>query len=211
MSAQFGILSSTNLRHVQTANGDKPMPSAKHLPLALALMTTTAPTMAANAGDAYVGGGFTRTSYDEQGAPEFNPSALIGRLGYYVTDNIAVEGRLGFGLSSDETSARLNGMNVTGELDIERLAGAYAVAHLPVTGAMSVYGLAGFSYAEAEITASAGGLSGSLTRDDTGFSYGVGAQAGLTEAISGYVEWASYLDQDAYEATGITIGASYGF
>ena len=187
------------------------MPSAKHLPLALALMTTTAPAMAANAGDAYVGGGFTRTGYEQQGAPEFNPSALIGRLGYYVTDNVAIEGRLGSGLSSDDTDIRVNGANINAEVDLKGLAGAYAVGHLPISRAMSVYGLAGFSYAEAEITTSAGSLSRSQTTDDTGFSYGVGVQAGLTEAVSGYVEWASYLDQDAYEATGITIGASYGF
>ena len=187
------------------------MRSPKHLTLALALMATTAPAMATNAGETYIGGGFTRTSYDRPGAPEFNPSALIGRLGYYVTDHVAIEGRLGFGISSDDNDMRFNGARGNAEVDLERLAGAYAIGHLPVTRAVSVYGLAGFSYAEAEITASNGAMSVSQTTDDTGFSYGVGAQAGLTEAVSAYAEWASYLDEDAYEATGITIGATYSF
>ncbi len=183
----------------------------KTLPLALVLAASATPALGASAGDIYVGGGLGRVSYETDADLTLNPTAIVGRLGYHVTEHIAIEGRLGFGLTSDDTDIGSNNMTSNAEIDLKQLAGAYAIGHLPITRGLSVYGLAGFTYARAELTGRAGGLSVSDTLDDSGLSYGVGTQAALTERISGYVEWASYLDQDAYTATAITAGAIYGF
>ena len=182
------------------------MPHAKTLPLALLLAASATPALGADAGDTYAGGGLGRVSYDTNADVTLNPTAMVGRLGYHVTDHIAIEARLGVGLSSDDTAIDSGG-NV--EIALKQLAGAYAVGHLPITRGVSVYGLAGFTYGRAEFTGSAEGFSD--TANDTGLSWGIGSEAALTDRISGYVEWASYLDQDAYTATAITAGATYGF
>jgi len=187
------------------------MSIAKSLSLALTLAVAGTPALGASAGDTYAGGGVGRVSYETQADLTLNPTALVGRVGYHLSEHIAIEGRLGFGLSSDDTDITGNGLTGNVGIDLKQLAGAYAIGHLPVTRGVSVYGLAGLTYARAELTGRAGGVSVSDTLDDSGLSYGVGSQIALTERISGYVEWTSYLDQDAYTATAITAGATYGF
>ena len=176
---------------------------AKTLPLSLILAGMATPALAAEPGDTYLGGGFGMVTYEEQGLPEAEPSALVGRLGYHITSNIAIEGRLGFGISDDD----INFAGVPVAVEVDQLVGAYAVGYLPLAEAFSLYGLAGFSYGEG--SASAAGYS--LDDDDTDFSYGVGATFDVTQNVAGYIEWAQYFDESSYEVTGITLGASYHF
>ncbi|WP_157809060.1 porin family protein [Spiribacter roseus] len=175
------------------------------IPLSLMIGGITAPALAVDRGDTYLGGGFSMVSYEEDGLPDAEPTALVGRLGYGVTDNIAIEGRLGFGLNSDDVT--VSGTDL--DLDVDQLAGVYGVAHLPLASRFSLYGLAGFTYGE--ISASVDSTDLSVDSDDTDFSYGIGAEFGATETISGYIEWAQYFDESDYEVTGITVGANYYF
>lgn len=175
----------------------------KYLISAAAATLFSTPVFATDAGEGYVGGQFSRTTYDETGIPDASPSAIIGRLGYFVVDNFAVEGRLGTGIADDSVTV----FGTTADLEIDSIAGIYGVGHLPLGDIASVYAVAGFSRGEA--TVSVPGFSDS--GDDTDFSYGVGFQAKFSPTLSGHVEYMSYLDKSDYEITAIGLGLNYHF
>ncbi len=176
---------------------------AKVLPVSLMLAALTTPALAFDQGDTYLGGGFSRITYDQDGLGDASPSAIIGRLGYFITDQIAIEGRAGLGVGDDNVT--VSGVDVN--IEVEQVAGAYALGHLPVADVFSLYGLVGFTYGE--LSASALGVS--LDDDDTDFSYGIGGELRVAQNVSAYAEWAKYFDESSYDVTGITVGANYRF
>lgn len=140
------------------------------------------------------------TTYDASGFDsDLNPTAIIGRLGYFVVDNFAVEGRLGFGVGDDSDFGV--------DFEIDSIAGLYGVGHLPLGDVASVYAIAGFSRGEATVS----DPWGSFSDDDTGFSYGVGLQAKFAPTLSGHAEYMSYLNKSDYEITAIGLGLNYHF
>ncbi|MGO1535017.1 MAG: porin family protein [Halomonas sp.] len=170
--------------------------------LSSAAATTAVSATANSAGAGYVGALASHYTFDVEGASDdLNPTGVTLRGGYFLTDYVAVEGRLGTGLSDDNIS----GTNADVELD--QLMGVYALGQLPVNDVFSLYGLLGFSYAEA--TVSAPGVS--VSDDDDGFSYGVGAQVNFTPQVVGQLEYVSYLDKSDYELNAASIGLSYNF
>ncbi|WP_404415622.1 porin family protein [Vreelandella aquamarina] len=171
----------------------------KYLITAIAATLVSTPVFATDAGEGYVGGQLSMTTYDEAGLDDVNPTAIIGRLGYFVVDNFAIEGRFGTGIGDDSTL----GVDV----EIDSIAGIYGVGHLPLGDVASAYAVAGFSRGEASF--SAPGFSNS--DDDTDFSYGVGLQAKFAPTLSGHVEYMSYLDKTDYEFTAIGLGLNYHF
>ena len=56
------------------------------------------PVYADQAGTNYAGIQYAMTSYDEVGYSTANPSVLVGRIGHYITDTLAMEARLGMGM-----------------------------------------------------------------------------------------------------------------
>lgn len=175
--------------------------------IAVTLLTSaaamTAVTASANsAGDGYVGALASHYVYDVDGAQgDLNPTGLTIRGGYFLSDFIAVEGRLGTGLSDDTIS----GTNVDVELD--QLVGVYATGYLPVNDVFSFYGLLGFTYAEA----TASNRFASASDDDDGFSYGAGVQLNFTPQISGQLEYVSYLSKSDYDLSAGSVGITYHF
>ena len=185
----------------------------KTLPLALVLAGITAPAFAVEQGETYLGGGFARVTYETdeeiQGDElDFDPTALVGRVGYGVMDNFAIEGRLGTGFSDDSVSRTGNGNVVTITVDIDHISGVYAVSYLPIGNAFSLYSVAGFTSTSVTATVDVNNFTGfEDSGDDSGFSYGVGAELGITDKVSGYAEWVRYLD----DVSGVTAGAKYSF
>jgi len=177
----------------------------KHLATAIAAASfalVSSSAFANSAGTGYVGGLLSHYSYDESGVSEtLNPTGITVRGGYFLVDNFALEARLGTGLSDDS----VNGLPV--DLELDQLFGVYAVGHLPVNNAFSFYGILGFSYAEA--TVSAPGVS--VTADDDGFSFGAGVQVNFTPQVSGQLEYVSYLNKSDYDLNAASIGLSYNF
>lgn len=163
----------------------------------------TAVTASANsAGSGYIGALASHYTFDVSGTSEdLNPTGLTLRGGYFLTDFIAVEGRLGTGLNDDNIS----GTNVDVELD--QLMGVYATGYLPVNDVFSFYGLLGFTYAEAKIS----NHFASASDDDDGFSYGAGVQFDFTPQIAGQLEYVSYLSKSDYDLNAASIGLSYNF
>ena len=184
----------------------------KHLTPVIAVALAVSPTvLMANPmsqGDSYAGITYSQLTYDEDGiSGDANPTALIGRLGYFVANQIAIEGRLGIGLSDDTVRIDGFGQALDVDLELDRLLGFYAVGHLPVGDAASIYGLFGFT--DAKATASANGLSESDT--DSGLSYGFGAEFNTSEQIGLNIEYTQYLDESGYDLSAISAGVKLHF
>ena len=175
--------------------------------IAIALLATLASTttLADTAGETYIGGQFAQVTYDEDGFSEAEPTALIGRLGYFFADHFAMETRLGFGLGDDSIDA--NGYDI--DLEVDSLIGFYGLGNLPLNDMFSVYALAGLT--RGELTAEADGYGVSVTADDSGFSYGAGVQARFNHSVSAHVEYMSYLDESDYSVSGLAVGFNVHF
>lgn len=158
-------------------------------------------------GSTYIGFQFAQVTYDESGFDSFDPTALVGRFGHYYNKNFSLEGRVGFGLSEDSRTYP----GGTLEVEVDSLFGVYGVGHLPLNDVASVYALAGFSRGELTFRAITPTDSASASGDDSGFSYGVGAEFNIAPTASVTVEYASFLDETDYQATGISAGVNFSF
>lgn len=173
----------------------------------IALLTTLASTtaLADTAGETYVGGQFAQITYDEDGFSEAEPTAIIGRLGYFFADHFAMETRLGFGLGDDSINAY--GYDI--DVEVDTMIGFYGLGNLPLNDMFSVYALAGLT--RGELTAKADGYNASATADDSGFSYGAGVQARFNQSVSAHLEYMSYLDESDYSVSGLAAGINFHF
>ena len=146
-------------------------------------------SFAASEGDTYGGLQYGLFTYAEDGFPDAEPTALVGRYGQFVNDNVSVEGRFGIGLQDD---------TVLGvDVEIDTLFGLYGVFHTSSNSNTSFYGVLGFTKGEA--TASVPGFS--VTEDDSGLSYGFGV-----DINSFNIEYMLYLDEDGYDLSAISLG-----
>jgi opacity protein-like surface antigen len=168
--------------------------------------------MAATEGSSYIGVQYGYGDYDEEGISEtFNPTALIGRFGYFFHPNFSVEGRLGFGLQDDTQQFVTSiGTPVDARLDIDHVVGLYGTGHINLTESISFYGVVGASSVEA--TASLPGFpNASVSDDESSVSYGVGADVGIGKNIALNVEYMRYLDKSSYDFDMIGLGATFSF
>lgn len=170
--------------------------------IAAAVALASSSALANSAGSGYVGALASHYVFDVDGAREdLNPTGLTIRGGYFLTDFVAVEGRLGTGVNDDSIG------NTGVDVELDQLMGVYAVGYLPVNNVFSFYGLLGFSYAEATISS----RFASVSDDDDGFSYGAGVQFNFTPQISGQLEYVSYLSKSDYDLNAGSVGIAYHF
>jgi outer membrane immunogenic protein len=155
------------------------------------LFSTT--VFAAREGESYFGIQYAMVTYDEDGVDDVEPAALVGKFGKFMTDNVAIEGRIGFGIQDD--SVDLGPFEV--EVDVETIFGVYAVMQSSGSDSASFYGVLGLTRVELE--ASAFGVS--VSDDDSGLSYGVGVNIGAFN-----LEYMSYIDDDDYDLTAVSLG-----
>lgn len=181
------------------------------LVLMFVLVGVTPVAFAGNAmgqGNAYAGGQFAILTYDEDGVGEdANPTALIGRIGYFVANQVALEGRLGIGLADDTVTVTAFGTSVDVGVELDRLFGFYVVGYLPLAEVASVYGLIG--YTDAKATFSANGFS--MSETDSGLSYGVGAEFHLADDLAINGEYIRYLDESGYDLSALSFGLRFNF
>ena len=159
--------------------------------------------LAAQASNTYGGIQYAMGSYNQDNFGEVNPTALIARFGSYVNNNVSIEGRLGIGLQDD--SVNFLGTNISIELDA--LLGVYGAAHASINQNSDVYALIGFSRAEATVSA----LGYSASSDDTGLSFGVGANLGVGNNVSLNIEYVQYLNKSDFDFSALAFGAVFGF
>lgn len=151
---------------------------------------------------------FAQTTYQASGGDEdLDPTVLVGRFGYYYSENISLEGRFGVGLARDSVS----GYGSTATVEIDQIAGIYGVGHLPIADAASVYILAGFTHGRATARFSTSQGIASETAVDSGLSYGFGAEFNVSSSAALTVEYVSYLNKSDYQINALSAGISFKF
>lgn len=178
-----------------------------------AILLMTSNVFANQPGSAYGGIQFVSFDYSVDGAPEdFSPTGLIGRLGSNINENFSVEGRLGFGLSDDTITASDGIDTASLSVELDTLIGVYGIGHVMLNESSSVYGLIGFTRVDTTISASVTGIgSASISEDDSGLSFGVGADIGLSSNVALNVEYIQYLNESEYDVTALAIGVKFSF
>ncbi len=180
--------------------------TAMLIPLALCAMTGPAIAGSDFTGgfrnlDPYVGANIGLLRYDESGAPGFSPSAIMLRAGVPLNPYLAIEGRLGTGLSSDQSNG--------GSVSVGTFGGAYAKGSVALGPIFSLYGVAGIATVN---------LHRNFRDDnttDTGLSAGVGGDVQLQRSLALNFEW-TYLPggSDAghsYDSALFSVGVNYAF
>ena len=176
----------------------------KVVAVSIVCLFSSSMVLASDSGDMYTGLQYASGSYNEDGFDEVNPSMLVGKFGKYINDSFAMEGRLAFGVQDD--SINYLGVDIT--LDIDSMIGVYGVGNMDLNDTSSVYGLVGFTRAEA--TVSADGF-GSDSSSESGLSFGVGANVGLSDDLSLNVEYMQYLNKSDFDLSALSLGVTFGF
>jgi opacity protein-like surface antigen len=180
--------------------------------LASMLLFVTESAIAGSADETYIGVQYAVGNYDENGISEdFNPTVFVGRFGRYFTPNFSVEGRLGLGLQDDTQflpEFGVGGMDATLELD--SIIGVYATGHINLTESTSIYGLLGVSRVKGATSVPAiPGLKS--TEDNSGLSYGIGADVGIGNNVALNIEYVQYLDKSDFDLGMLGLGVVFSF
>ncbi|WP_101757829.1 porin family protein [Oceanicoccus sp. KOV_DT_Chl] len=170
--------------------------------LALAVSSLIAPaTFAEEAGNTgwYIGGSYAQLDTDFDDLVEFDLAALVFNAGYKINDYIAIETRLGTGITDDDI--------VGVDLELDYLWGVYAKAGIPTGTAIYPYVVLGYTKAELELS----GYGYSESDSDSDTSYGIGADFSVNDNVGIFAEYMNWYDDDGVEISGFNIGASYKF
>ena len=166
--------------------------------LALASGATLAAGSAPSESGSYWGVNIGQVNYTESGFPHFNPTAVLVSLGWEFNRYLAVEARVGTGISGD--SKTVSGLPI--DLKVKSFYGGYLRGTMPVSNAFSFYALAG--YGRGELGATAMGTSVSTT--DGAFSGGLGGEFAVGKSGAIGLEYARMFSGSGYDADLISIG-----
>ena len=161
-------------------------------PVLLLLLTSN--TFAYEMGDSYVGVQLGGSNLEIDGLDDVENTYGLVRLGVYLNSAMALELRYGEGVDDDT----LMGVDYS----IDRIAGLYALYHLELSSAFSIYGLIGYS--EVDLKAEANG--GSVIEKEDDISYGIGLDLGNIN-----IEYTQVLEGSNYEVDAASIGYTYHF
>ena len=122
-------------------------------------------------------------------------TGVTGRLGYDFMNWLGAEIRGTAGLSAPTGAQKL------------KQYGAYLKPNIDVTDSLNLYGLLGASSVNnSNLT------SGVMSDNETGFSYGLGVDYGVSDSVSVFVDVMNYLQKsDTPDLYGATLGAAYHF
>ena len=147
-----------------------------------------------------------------------NPPGISAKFGGNVSNNLAIEGVIGLGIT-DDTYVSVPGASFSGKL--KTLFGANLVGILPIAGTSALFGKVGLAMIDSEISASASGVgSASKSYSDTGISYGFGFKVGINNNSGVVLEYVNYPDigvndfvtgSDKIKTTSINIGYRSSF
>jgi opacity protein-like surface antigen len=142
---------------------------------------------------------------------DLEPTAAVLRVGNLTDQGFGYEFRIGTGISSDDTSENLPFFGETSlELEIDYLVGLYLLAEAQM-GAGSIYGIIGYSQITYTLDVDSELLSccDSDTEDESGWSYGFGANFDVSDKVGLNIEFMQYLDTDDVEASAISVGVLF--
>lgn len=86
----------------------------------------------------YAGVNYSLVEYDEAGFDSVEPTALVLRLGNELTPNLAVEGRLGFGVSDDSIDV----LGTSVDVEVDQFFGVYVRGIAPLGARGSIWSTA---------------------------------------------------------------------
>lgn len=124
-----------------------------------------------------------------------NPLAAIGKIGYNITENVAVEGRAGLGVKKDTVSFATS--------EIDKLAAVYVKPNINVTDDINLFGLLGYAKVKQTLTNEP-----ILT---SGASYGIGAAYNLSSTWAIVADAVRYGKKDNNKVDAYSIGVDYSF
>jgi Outer membrane protein beta-barrel domain len=172
--------------------------------LVLSALLFSSATFAAS-GDSYVGGGYHMGNYDEDGLSTASPSALKLEYGYYITDQIAIEGNFAFGIAEDTIDVL--GSDV--DIEVEQAISLFVKGDLNLSSSVNLYGLLG--YTKGKLKATIPDLDETLTENDSGLSYGAGLEGITAGGFIFSAEYIMYLSEDEYDYSGFNLGIAKKF
>lgn len=152
----------------------------------------------------YVGLNYANLDYDEDGLSEsVNWDTLGLNLGYQPSSYLAVEGRVGTGVGDDTVAGVV-------KTELEHYYGIYILPQFPVGDVVSVYGLLGWTEAEASVSA----FGAKETDSESDLSYGVGVRflnKRDQRGVGFFAEYARLLDKRDFELDALTVGLTWHF
>jgi opacity protein-like surface antigen len=149
-------------------------------------------------GSRYVGGSIGFMDIDGGGSEDASINTIEGRIGGYMNDYVAVETRLGVGLTDDTVNDV--------DFSLRYSLGAYVRAGFPVTEQVFPYVILGFSRADFE--AKAGGST--VTEAETDSSYGIGIDVEVVN-LALTAEYLNMIDKNDTTFSGFSVGFTTKF
>lgn len=176
---------------------------------------------ATNPGNYYGGASVTKhTVKDPEESSSFN--VLSGALGYQLNPHVALEARLGVGITDEKSGDETVSISHAAQLLVK--------GQFSVSDSVVLYGLAGYADTKysiedriiVELAAAAGVSSGGVAAgrssshvSESGFTYGVGAELRTTGPWSVYAEWQKLPSIDVWDGSigvsALTLGVNYRF
>ena len=155
----------------------------------------------------YIGGSIGDFRYKSGNEDRLSPKVFSFRVGVPLNPYLAIEGRVGKGLSTDFT-ALLGGY----DLQIDSLYGGYLKGNIPLSPRASLYGLAGYS--AIQLRRDFRGAPDQKVTDD-GASFAGGLDVYLNRNLLLNAEWGRFLrinrTVDGYDADILSIGLLWLF
>jgi outer membrane immunogenic protein len=127
-------------------------------------------------GGFYIGASAGEIFYKEQGLDTIVPSVVFAHIGEQFNPYLAIEGRIGGGITGDEFRFF--------HLDVPLVYGGYAKGMLPVSPWFSVYAIAGVAGMQLHRNYP------NFNSNDVGFSAGLGGEFTLYGGARLHAEWA---------------------
>lgn len=167
---------------------------------ALAIPGILAISVSAHAEGGYWGVGLSAMQVEDEVGDSIEPTNVYGHVGYDFNEHFGVEGQGSFTLIDDS----LGGVDW-----FTSVVGVYVKGAVPVSDRVKLYVLGGFS--SVEIIGDFG--FGTFSDDESGTSYGVGADFTLNDDMDVFVRYMNYLEEDGLfsEVTGLNIGVGWSF
>lgn len=197
--------------------------------IAFGLAAASAAAQAQESGGLYIQGGYTWLNFEaEDTGYEVDTDAITARIGLQMTPMFGIEADLSTGIedgdfdfdsSEDDLDFDDNNdgdftdiINVSGDLGLDFLAGAYARAVFPIGDKFEISARAGYAYAEVNANAvTPGGTQITIAEDaEDGFAAGAGLTFDITENLELRADYTWY-GFDAVDATGATVALGVKF
>lgn len=164
------------------------------------------PAFAGTPDTSYAGLQYAHFMYEDDFGFETEPGAVVGRIGHFLNEFVAIELRAGFGVSDGDIE--WDGSDTGADSEIDALYGIYFAGHIPISDRFSVYGLLGYTGGEFTLKYEP---YGSESENDSDISFGAGVEVGFTPAVSGTVEYVSYFSESDYDIEALSVGLNYHY